>query len=437
MFFKSKRTSHVEEQSNQAVIDAPATDEVRPNVQAFSCALARQPIFDRELNVFGYELLARNTETAFTGDQGDDAITANTLYNSLFEIGIEDLVGNRLAFVNLTRNFILQKDRLPECRSRLVLEILENIEIDEPLVEAVRRLRQEGYTFALDDAVFQPKMRKILDDVSIVKLDLPRIPQAKLAEQVRAFRQFPVKILAEKVEDSDTFRRCCDLGIDYFQGYFFARPTTVTSKRMPHDKLAMLSILAALQKPETTMEDLENVVRQSVSLSYRLLRYVNSAAIGINKNIRSIRQAILLVGIRHLRLLASIATLAQTEKRPIELMVMALVRGRTSELLAAHVRDSVPDTYFTAGMFSLLDVMMDVSMEQILANLPLSPEITGALLRREGEIGNVLRHVIAYERGTWSVESCPGFSVEVVKRAYLQAIRWVADMNPGLFYQKD
>ncbi len=322
--------------------------------------LARQPIFDKNIQVFGYELLFRDSDTNAANVQDNDIATQNTLINALVEFGLNDLIGSYKGFINLGPQHIFGDFPFTEYRDRLVLEILESIPIDASLVRAATKLKSLGYTIALDDVFVRPETELLFPIVDIVKVDLSLIPVDDLARQIAILRKYPnVKVLAEKVETQDTYKQCRDLGCEYFQGYFFARPKVVAGKRIPEGRVAVLRLIAELQNPNVSVAEIERLIKQDASLSYKLLKYINSAMTGVAQRISNVRQAITLLGLSRIRVLATMLGMAHGNDKPHELLVSALVRARTCELVATRLRLSEPSSLFVVGLFSLLDAMLD------------------------------------------------------------------------------
>lgn len=386
--------------------------------------LGRQPIFDQQLQVMGYELLYRNTDVdgaaIFDGDQA----TSQVILNSVVEMGLSRLVGKHHAFINMTRNFILNHDMLPPADGRMVLEILEDVEVDDALLDAVRALRQRGYVVALDDFVYHPHLQPLVDVADIIKIDLMALDAEALHQHVSTLKHDRVKLLAEKIETKDELAQCKALGFDYFQGYFLCRPSNVQGKRLPANRLSTMSLLAKLQNPNTSLDELETVITKDVTLSYKLLRYINSAVFFGRRNISSIRQAIIYLGRNAIKGWATLIALSGIDDNPRELIVTALVRAKMCERLAAAFDDPDRDASFTVGMFSALDALMDMPMEDLLAALPLADDVNGALLAREGALGELLTMVLHYERGDWDLLDCKHLSREDLTEIYLHATEW-------------
>lgn len=386
--------------------------------------IGRQPIFDSARNVVAYELLFRNGAVASAQIANGDQATAQTLVGSIADFGLDQLVGNKLAFVNLTRSFLLEQDRLPDLQQRLVLEILEDITPDAEVIAAVTRLVKRGFTIALDDFILRDEMLPLVKLAHIVKLELPKIDPAALPEHVRRLRQYPCRLLAEKVETYEEFERCRALGIDYFQGYFLCKPETLKSRRLPTNKLAVLQILTRVQSANITLAELERLISADVALSYRILRFANSAHAGVTSKVDSVRRAIVLAGMQQIRSWVRLIALSRLDDKPSELLRTALMRSRLCELLGRELGFTATDTALAAGLFSTLEALLDKPFDTILESLPLEARLADALRGHEGPIGTVLRCALAAERGDWGPAMELGLSEECAAGLNIDAISW-------------
>jgi EAL and modified HD-GYP domain-containing signal transduction protein len=394
--------------------------------------VGRQPIYNRELEVVAYELLFRSGESNQAGCVDGDQATSQVIHNTFVEIGLDTIVGEKLAFINFTRGFILQDYAAVFPAHRVVIEVLEDIAVDAKLLTAIRALSVQGYTIALDDFVFRDHLRPLVELADIVKVDILALDRPTLQDNAARLRQYNVKLLAEKVETRDDFDFCRHLGFDYFQGYFLCHPDIVKGQRSPANRLSVLRLLAKLQAPEIEFDELEAMISQDVVLSYKLLRLINAAIYGLPKKVESIRQALLLLGTRFITAWVSLITLTGIDDKPRELMVTALLRGKMCELLAQAMQLPGKDIYFTIGLFSVLDAILDLPMSEVLKPLPLAEDISHALLSHEGIMGQTLHCVIAYERGQWDAVTCHELDRGVIKDAYLQAIAWAATVSDEL-----
>lgn len=389
--------------------------------------IGRQPIYDKKLRVMAYELLFRDSESNRASFHDGDQATSAVILNTFTEFGLERIVGQHLAFINLTRGFLLGEYPLPLSSERVVLEILEDIHVDDEIIAAVRGLAKNGFAIALDDFIYHPDLQPLVDVADYIKLDVLDMDRQTIREHVALLRRQPLKLLAEKVETQDDFAFCQELGFDYFQGYFFCKPNIIKGHRTPTNQLAMLRLLSKLNNPDIPLEELEALIIQDVALTYRLLRYINSAQFATNRNIDSVRKALLMLGLKTLRSLASLVVMSRVDDKPSELVTTALVRARLCEQLAKHLGETQLDRYFTAGLFSILDALLDLSMDDILDALPLANEIKAALLHHEGELGRVLHCAVAYEQGDWSEVDCT-LDAGRLREIYLEAIGWADEI---------
>lgn len=392
--------------------------------------VGRHAIYNRELDVIAYELLFRGSEAAERAEFKDaDEATSQVILNTFTEIGLDKIVEDKMAFINLTRSFVLGDYSLPLPKAGLGVEILENITIDQPVIEAVQRLSSQGYTIVLDDFVYHESLRPLVELADIIKIDVQILPDSEVQRHVEILRKHTVKLLAEKVETHEVFEFCNRLGFDYFQGFFFCQPHIIKGQRIPPNRLVTLRLLAKLQDPVTSIRELETLISQDVSMSYKLLRSLNSAFYSLPRKIESIHQALVMLGNQWLKTWASLLLLSSIHDKPQELMQMAMARAKMCELLATAKRLSPKETFFTAGLFSVLDALMDQPMEDVLNALPLSQEINDALLRREGNLGAVLQCVLDYERGNWDAVLHIGLQQGEITQAYLEAITWANQVS--------
>ena len=387
--------------------------------------MARQPIFDRQMKVHAYELLFREHGHSETADIDKDR-AAKALLNALVDIGLRQLTGQTRAYLNLSEELLLSDSISMLPKDRVVLEILETIEPSQAVIDRLRELKEAGYTIALDDFVASPQTETLLPFANVVKIDVLGRSEASLARTIHPLRLPGVLLLAEKVETGDEFRACQNLGFDLYQGFYFARPETMRGSSIPANKLAMLRLAAKLQSPAAAYNEIEQIIAEDVALSYRLLRYVKSAHFGLPDSVNSIRQALLFLGLNTVSSLAALLAMSTATRRPDELIVTALVRAKMCELLAATRKAENLEIYFTVGLLSVLDALLDAPMEEILNELPLAEEVNHALLHRDtdSELAKTIQTVVAYERGEWDLSLLAGLSGKEVADAYNLSVCW-------------
>ena len=386
--------------------------------------IGRQPIFDCDLNVFAYELLFRSGTQNSAGTFDGDQATSQVIVNAFIEIGLDQIVGDARAFINLTRSFVTSNAPLPFPKDRVVLEVLEDIHPDAEVIAGVRNLAAQGYSMALDDFVYDDILKPLIELAQFVKIDLMALSREQLNEHVRLLRSYNVKLLAEKIETQEEFEHCKSLGFDYFQGYFLSKPNIVQGTQLPPNRLAVLQLLSKLQDPETDTSEIEKLVGQDVALSYKLLRYINSAFFALPKKIDSIRQAVVYLGTQSIKTWVTLLVVAGLGNKPAELVIQAMQRAKMCELLAQTAKRKNTEAYFTVGLFSLLEALMDTPLEKILEALPFSEDIRNALLKQEGPYGEALTCVIAYEKGDFLRAHFDRLAPSQMTDTYLASARW-------------
>jgi EAL and modified HD-GYP domain-containing signal transduction protein len=397
--------------------------------------IGRQPIMDAQQRIMGYELLFRDTAHATSANFSDDLLAgAQILVNTLNNMGTEWLFGDKIAFLNVSAN-VLQSEFLELLPAqRIVLEILEDVVPTPELIERLRALKQHGFTLALDDYDGNPAFDPLLDQVSFVKIDLLQTPADRLGALVTHARRHPVKLIAEKVETQAAFNTCKALKFDYFQGFYFAHPETLTARVINPGQALVLELLNKV-RANADVGEIEKGFKRDVALSFKLLRYINSVGFGLSCEIQSIRHALAILGYQQLyRWLTLLVVTANEGATPPALMKTAVTRGRLTELLGQDFLDKTErDNLFIVGIFSLLDAMLEMPMDQILEKLILPEPISDALLHREGIYGPFLQLAEACESSDIAhirelAESLT-LDPDRVNVAHIQALAWVEDLG--------
>jgi EAL and modified HD-GYP domain-containing signal transduction protein len=388
------------------------------------CAfVSRQPICDRYRRTFAYEVLFREFDTENCVLGSDSEATSRIVFNSIVEIGLGRLVGPSMAFINFTRDFILSRNCSLLPRNRVVLEILESSTPDPKFLGGLAMLRMKGFRFAIDDFNFQKQLLPFLPHCSFVKVDLHLVNRDRLIREMPSLRAWTASPLAENVDTVEDFEFCKELGFHYFQGYFFCKPKIASPDTMTANRRTLCSLLSKLQQPDVTTAEVEAVMEEDPALSYRLQRYINSAAIGMPRKIQSIQHAIRMVGLDHIRTLSSLAILSSLDDKPRELTRTSVIRARMCQILGEGPSRQY-GSYFTTGLFSTLEAFLDCSMEKAIAHLPLSDEVRNALLHKKGPKGRMLAAVIAYEQGDWDALIQMRIDPEKIAKAYLDSVAW-------------
>ncbi len=364
--------------------------------------LARQPILNRARELFAYELLFRSS-LQNSCDGLDLELASTSVLDTSFLIGFEKITGGHLMFINCPRDFLLRDYVSLFPPKTVVVEILETINPDREVIEACRRLKQAGYTIALDDFVDSPGWAPLVSLADIIKVDFRATDQKEQRALVSRYGGNSIRMLAEKVETQEEYAAGMRMGYSLFQGYFFCRPEMMQHRALPSFKLAYLELLRMATAPEFDVRELASKIKHEATLTFRLLRYLNSAAFGLRVEIHSVRHALSLLGERELRkwiAVVSVGVLA--DGKPDELMTVPLVRARFCELLAplaamsGHAND-----LFLMGLLSVMDAILDQPLDSILADLPVRREIKEALQARTGLYWQLLETAIAHERADW------------------------------------
>lgn len=393
----------------------------RPTAVEDAVHLGRQPVYDAELAVVGYELLFRRAG-ALTADIDDpERATADVMVKTFTDFGLESVVGHKLAFVNLPRRFLTGRHPLPFSSQQVVLEILEDVAGDPAVLDGVRRLREQGFRFALDDFVWSPTTEPLIELCEYVKLDVLAYSAEGLDEAVQRLRPYGTQLLAEKVETPEQFDRCRRLSFDYYQGYLLSRPTLLSRRSLDPTRLACLRLLSVLAADDYDISDAEAAIRSDPGLTLRILRTVNSASSGLRRKVGSVREAVLILGPRTLIgwvMLMSMSGGSAEGTGGVNVDV-ALTRARMCELLAARHLASA-ESAFTVGLVASLDLLLGMPLERAVADLPLDAAVLDAVLHGAGPLGELLADVLAYENGL-----DPGLVATAEARAaYVGALTW-------------
>lgn len=396
--------------------------------------MARQPILDRKLKVVGYELLCRpipEDSQSWQEAHGDDA-TREVLISAYNDIGLEQVTGGLPAFINFTHYWLHNPPSLP--KKSFVAEILEHIEPSEENVTALRNLHEKGYRIALDDYQGNPAQAVFFPYIHIVKVDLKLLSSLdELPNIIERYKEHKLTWLAEKVETIEEYEFCKKAGCDLFQGYFFSHPANVYGNRLPDSHIAVMQLLSVLNKDNASLEEVANVLKADPQLCFKVLKVVNSAAFGIAREVTSIQQAILFLGLNQLRTWVNIIALGKLNTKPHVLREHALVRALLCQQLAQLWPGLDKETAFTAGLFSLLPAFLDLSLNEICQQLHLPESLSSALTELKGSYGALLKIASAMEKGHWEHINWTnlkkmGITAEQMEEQYLQALRDARDV---------
>jgi EAL and modified HD-GYP domain-containing signal transduction protein len=388
--------------------------------------MARQPIFDRNGNIVAYELLFRNKQ----GQAPSNFTTLDeqtALANVLLNVGLDKLAKDTIAYVNVPTS-LLYSDAIRLLRpERVVLEVLETVEESAATQEELRKLKSLGYTLALDDYTFEERNSRLIPAVDIVKVDVLAVTPEDLVRKIPLLKQTGRTILAEKVETREMHQFCHTLGFDLFQGYFYSKPVTLKGSSRPSNYHALVAILEKLQDPDVTTLEIEGLLCGDILLCEKILRMVNCAANCVGREINSIRQAIMFLGLKQIRTLTELAFVGSISGKPPELYELSIHRARFCQRIAEISSLERPAVHFTVGLLSAIDALLDSPMEQIVSELGLSQTVQDALLGSdlESDCAKSLRTITAIESGDWATahELFP----EMPSELYGESLAWAED----------
>ena len=361
--------------------------------------VGRQPIFDKTGDVVAYELLFRGSMDAVEAGRRDTYATSQVIVNTFTEFGIDEVVGDRTCFINMTREFLTGELALPFGPEQVVLEVLETVMVDEDVIAGITALVAQGYRIALDDFVYGSGHERLLPLASYVKLDMLQGDLSHLDEIVKACREFPdIQIVAEGLETGEHLALSNRYGFELRQGYVLSRPQVLTATSLTPSRLRRLELLGALSATDADLERILKIIATDPALTIRVLRASNSVAAGATAKISSVRQAVVMLGIAHIRQWAMLMVVDDVAEATEVQLAEALTRARLCENVAGAF-GAAPDSAFMAGLITSVAALLGLSSAAMAHQLPLSADIAGALERGTGAIGQVLRVVNAYERG--------------------------------------
>ncbi|MFQ5597153.1 MAG: EAL and HDOD domain-containing protein [Nitrospiria bacterium] len=366
--------------------------------------LARQPILDKDNNVLGFEILFRSNQ-ALDANIGDVTQTsAGAIMHTLSQFGFNEVVGkHHRAFFNVNIEILMSEmiELLP--KEQVVIELLGSIEIDNATINRCQELKKMGFSLALADFIYKPAYEKLFEAIDIIKIDFKGKTSEELKETAMRFRNLPQKLLAESVKDVKQFEQAKSLGFEMFQGYYFAQPKIISGKKVDLDNVVVMKLMNQMLR-DVGLSEIQKTFRESPSLSYNLLRLVNSVSSGVREKISSVRHAIVLLGRDRLNRWAQVLlfTHGDSNQQKSPLLSTAVMRGRYMELLvekgAIGGKQEVVDLAFMTGILSLIDALMGKPMKEIIDQMGVVDSVCHALLDREGDLGQLLSLVEAVER---------------------------------------
>jgi len=397
---------------------------------------ARQPILDKDKNLFAYELLFRDSiDNVFPEIDGDEA-TTKMIEASKFNLGIGEFTANKPAFINFTLETLSLGYAEMLSTDEVVVEILETVKPGKKLLAICKDLYDQGYTLALDDYVHKKVWTHFYPFIKIIKIDWKISSLEDIKEVKEAISNFPeIKLLAEKVETYEEYNQAVELGFELFQGFFFAKPEMVKTKSLSPSQIAMAELLYETSKPELDLVNITSVFERDVTLSYKLLRYANSPVFRRRNEISSIKQALVTLGSGELkRFLGLMFAVNVNPDKPSELINSAMARAKFCELVAQDISAPVDESIaFLTGLLSLIDAILDEKLETVLEKLPLAQEIKEPLLTKKGVLAVLIKLLELIERAEWDktaiVMEKLGIDKDKVIKDYNEALAWADEQS--------
>jgi EAL and modified HD-GYP domain-containing signal transduction protein len=395
--------------------DTASLDQASQPLQLRNFYLARQPMLDRNQALFAYELLFRTTPANSAEIDTDLAATAGVLAHAA-QLGLPRAVGDATAFLNVDTEVLMSDIFAFLPRERTVLELVGSVEATEPVLWRLAELSGHGFRFAAEASVHGSRLGRLLPLLDYVKVNLRAMPVVSMLSLVPRLRGTGKRLIAEKVESQTEYKTCLDLGFDYFQGFYFARPSVIAGRKLSPSQLALVDLMSLVVSDADNIE-IERAIKRDVTLSVNLLRIVNTPAAGLRQRIDSLSQALIIVGRRQLKRWLQIMLYAEPGNHghtQTPLLMLASTRARLMELLAGRLRPGqrhVADMAFTVGIMSLMDTLFCVPMADLVEQIPVSDEVSSALLKRGGFFGELLRLAESFEQMEEGADVLPTLSV--------------------------
>ncbi|PRO73157.1 diguanylate phosphodiesterase [Alteromonas alba] len=397
--------------------------------------VARQPIVDTSQQLYAYELLFRDGEKNCFPNISPDEATSRILAASHLNVGLEAVTNGALAFINFHTDTLLYRFPTSLDPNNVVIEITETVDVSDDLVEACQQINAQGYRLALDDYDLEEKWQALLPLISIVKFDITTVTDQQIRETVPLLKAHNIKLVAERVETKEQFHYYRQLGFDYFQGYFFARPEVIRHRKMSSSAVNMLELLKESTAAELNIENINTILERDVSLSYLLLRFINNPTVNKRNEITSLKHAMNFMGEQEVRKFIALLSLANlSDGQPGEILSMSLVRARFCELILVAMKDhSKPNSGFLTGMLSLIDTLMEQEMRELVSKLPLPGDVSGALCGENNQLKQCLHLATAFERGQWGIVRAIGTRFGLTQKQlheiYISALSWAAALQ--------
>ena len=394
--------------------------------------IGRQAILDQQKKVYAYEILFRSgLKNAFDPNLDGNIATQSVMVNAMLDFGMNKLVSDKRAFINFTEQNLLTRAPKLLPSENVVVEILETVQPTPEILKIVQELKEAGYKIALDDFVLLPGYEPLIEMADIIKVDFRITADPEERKSMREILPKHVRLLAEKIETEEEFQQALEYGYVLFQGYFFCKPAVLHQKRLTSNALSKIRLLREVNRQNVDFSAITGVISSDTNLVHKLLTYINSAGIGLTNHVSNLKQATVLLGTSGvLRWVTLVSLQTFSEDKPPELFTLSLLRAKFCELIAQSLKRPglTPDTGFLLGMFSLLDVLLSLPMEDVLKEVALADDINAALLGEDNDLRRLLDLVVAYEKGDWdAVITCSdrlNLPADQLKPTYDNVLEW-------------
>ena len=394
--------------------------------------LARQPIFNKNMDVYGYELLYRNNNVKNLC-QFFDAKEASleVIAASFVVIGLTKLTGGKKAFINFTEDLLQEEFATILPKEDLIIEVLEDVEPTKENVEACHNLVKAGYKIALDDFEYKAAYNDLINISSIIKVDFINSSRAACKELINKYKNSKILFLAEKIETQEDFECALAMGYSLFQGYHFCKPVILSAKKVEPFKINAIELIKLVNEDVPNFKEIAKVIENDVSLSFNLLKLVNSLAFSRGTKIKSILQAVSLLGEKEIRKWITLVAIEKiSSDKTKELLRLSIIRAKFCELLCHKFSlGNRKAELFLLGLFSLMDAMMDVPKEDVFLELPISEELKEALIKQTGIFSDCYKIMIAYERANWGLVAQIAVKYKLaeaeIATAYYESVKWL------------
>ncbi len=368
--------------------------------------VGRQPILNQNKKTYAYELLFRDSlKNSFPGIDGNIG-TSRLLANTFFSMGIKEITGNRPGFINFTKELILNKTPLLFPKESIIIEILEDVEPDKAVEDTIKEFRKKGYKVALDDFIFDKKYTNLIKLSNIIKFDLMATPLDTIEGLVKALKnKFNITLLAEKVETYEEFLKAKEMGFSLFQGYFFSKPEVISKTDIPSNKMTLLTLISEIGKSSMSFDKLAQIIKNDISISYKLMKFINSPYFRRANEISTIKDAVSFLGENTIKQFVRVlAAAGLSDNKPDELMRLSIVRARMCERLGKYINTNFSsEELFTMGLFSTIDAMLDKDMQNILNEISFSRKVCSGLLGNDKTFNHLLSLCTCFEKGEWAI----------------------------------